>query len=449
MSKETDFIWDRRKDLSGCSIRVSYFEDYPHVMIANDDKDVEEDQYLRAGNMAIYGTQAELFGYFMKELNFTVKWVDEKSKLYGAFDHKTQKWNGIIGQLHVGEADMSIFHLSVVLSRSLVISFSNPIETNDFGLYMQNPEQSLTWSTYSQVFPFLYWLTVAILAATSCVCLFAAFEIHSQKMNGEKSIIKFRAQRIANNIGSGVTVVGLSLGEQDVNQVREVKYSSPFSLKILYLTIVLFGSLNFKIWESGLTSNLAVQSFEHPIKHLGDLLQHLEYHLFFLKGSAAELYFLDAAELEEYSEAKTLWSKRLDKNKNRFIESNDEHEVKILKDKTNVLFADSFTARLWANYPCKITTAVTRYNKHSLAFPFKKNSPFIKVFDNVLDFMRETGSLSNTHRHIAAYKPLSVCDQKREWSIGYQNIFSSFVIIGIGCFVAILIWILECFCINI
>ena len=35
-SDDTDFIWDRRKDLHGCKIRVNYFEDYPHLMIANE-----------------------------------------------------------------------------------------------------------------------------------------------------------------------------------------------------------------------------------------------------------------------------------------------------------------------------------------------------------------------------------------------------------------------------
>ena len=35
-SQKTDFIWDRRKDLQGCTLRVNYFEDYPNFMIASD-----------------------------------------------------------------------------------------------------------------------------------------------------------------------------------------------------------------------------------------------------------------------------------------------------------------------------------------------------------------------------------------------------------------------------
>ena len=135
-SKKTDFIWDRRKDLQGCTLRVNYFEDYPNFMIASDsvlenDNNHEEDRYLTAGNMTVYGTFAELYSYFVNQLNFSIEWVSEKDSMYGSFDHTTKKWNGLIGQLIAGEADMSIFHLSVLLSRSLVVSFSDPIENNE------------------------------------------------------------------------------------------------------------------------------------------------------------------------------------------------------------------------------------------------------------------------------------------------------------------------------
>ena len=105
---------------------------------------------------------------------------------------------------------------------------------------------------------------------------------------------------------------------------------------------------------------------------------------------------------------KTIWKEILEEDKKALIESNHEQEPAVLKHKTNVVFTDAFSARLWGNQPCKITSASSRYNKHSLAFPFQKNSPFLKVFDNVLNIMQETGSLQNTHRHIAQYKPLMV-----------------------------------------
>ena len=226
-SQKTDFIWDRRKDLQGCALRVNYFEDYANFMIATDniledDNNHEEDRYLTAGNMTVYGAFAELYSYFVNELNFSIEWVQDKESMYGSFDHTTKKWNGLIGQLIAGEADMSIFHLSVLLSRSRVVSFSDPIENNDFGLYMQYPEQSFTWSTFSQIFNYLHWLAILITSVICCICLFIAFEMHHRKNKSGKPNKRLKAcRRITNNIGSVVAITGLSLGEQDVNQVEE------------------------------------------------------------------------------------------------------------------------------------------------------------------------------------------------------------------------------------
>ena len=160
--------------------------------------------------MTVYGAFAELYSYFVNELNFSVEWVYEKDSRYGSFDLTTKKWNGLIGQLIAGEADMSIFHLSVLLSRSLVVSFSDPIENNDFGLYMQYPEQSFTWSTFSEIFTSLHWLTILITSVICCICLFIAFEIHHGNDDTGKQNKRLKVcRRIANNIGSGVANNGI------------------------------------------------------------------------------------------------------------------------------------------------------------------------------------------------------------------------------------------------
>ena len=112
-------------------------------------------------------------------------------------------------------------------------------------------------------------------------------------------------------------------------------------------------------------------------------------------------------------------------------------------DKKNVIFTDNLSVNMWANYPCRISTAPTRYNKHSVAYAFQKNSTFIKVFDNVIDRLKETGPLSRMRRNKLKFRPLPNCKDDRQWSIGYQNIFSAFVLSGIGCLMTISIWAFE------
>ena len=446
---KTDFIWNRRQDFQGCTLKVGYFEDNPLVTTVKNSSvimnasSIDED-YLIAGNLMMVGTQTELFANLMKELNFSVEWVYEESHLYGKYHPKNQSWSGIIGQLKRGDAEMSIFQLDVILSRSLAVTFSNPTGTNDYGLYMQKPSQSLTWSTYTKVFVLDYWVTVVFVAVICwllLVLLFQWMDVRKQQKNENEMGSKFI--NILKNIGSGLSVVGLSFGQQDVNHGRELEYSSKGSMKMLYLTVCTFGLLNYMVWDAGLTSTLTVKSFELPINSIEGLLGQSRFQVVVFEGTASESYFSDAAQSETYSVAKELWKTSIENNKKALVRSTDSLEKAILQDKGNVVFADILSVNLWGHYPCKIATVPTRYNGHSTAYPFKRNSTYINSFNSALNRMMETGSLNSIHRHSQKFRPLTNCKDETELAIGYQNILSAFVLPASGFVMAIFIWVVE------
>ena len=446
--KDIDFIWNRRKDLFGCKLKVNYFDEYPHVIVVNKSDGLTDDEngeskYLQAGNLTLYGTEIELFKNLMQELNFSVEWIYVSDRIYGQFNSDDQTWTGIMGQLQSGKAEMTIFQMSVLLSRSLFVQFSIPTASNDFGLYMQTPKQSLTWSTFSKVISLSHWMAVLIVGIICSLVLCSTFGLLDRKRLNYEPTTNTKVKLLANNLGSGISVVGLSLAQGDVNHGRQLDYSSANSMKILYFTVCLFGSFNFMFWDAGLTSTLTVQNFELPINNLKDLLSKRDYQLMVWQGAASEAYFVDAAASIESSDAKTLWKETMKGNKKAMTHSTEEQEEVILRDKKNVVFTDPLSANLWATYPCKITSAKKRYFQHSIAYPFKKNSTFIKVFDNALNKLMETGSLKSIHRHKLKFKPLSNCNEERDLSLGYQNILTAFVVSGIGLFIAIMTMVVE------
>ena len=447
---KTDYIWNRRQDFLGCTLKVTYFEDNPLIWTVKNNsvtpKASEMDNnYLVAGHLIMFGTQIELFGNLMKDLNFSVEWLYEESNEYGTYNRETQSWSGIVGQLERGEAEMSIFQLYVTSSRRSAVTFSMPIDYNDYGLYMQKPRQSLTWSTFIKVFSIDYWVTVAFVATICWMFLFLLFQwvdVGKWKKYDRKS--GSRCKNILMNIGSGLSVVVLSFGQHDVNQGRELEHSSKQSMKMLYFTVCMFGTLNYMAWGAGLTSTLTVHSFELPINSLESLLDHTGFQPVILRGSAAEAYFSEAAG----PVAKVLWERSIKNNENAFVRSTEGQEKAVLEDTTNVVFADTLSVNLWRHFPCKIATTSTRYYGHSTAYPFRKNSTYINAFNSALNRMMETGSLNRIHRNSQKFKPLTNCKEEQELAIGYQNIFSAFVLSTIGFVIAILIWVLEFTCIK-
>ena len=446
-AKDIDFIWHRRKDLLGCKLKVNYFDEFPHVIDVNktygigDGKD--EDKYLNAGGLTFHGTEIELFKNLMEELNFTVEWVYVSDRIYGECNIDEQFCTGVMGHIQSGKAEMSIFQLSVLLSRTLFVEFSIPVFANDFGLYMQTPKQSLTWSTYSKVISLSHWMAVLIVGVICVLVLCFTFRLIDRKKVDYGLKRNSEMELLANSLGSGVSVVGLSLAQGDVTLGRHLDYTSSNSMKILYFTIGLFGMFNYMFWDAGLTSTLTVQNFELPVRSLKDLLSKRNYQLMVYHGAASEAYFTDAEASTKSSDAKTLWKETMKGKKEALTFSTEEQEEAILRDKMNIVFTDPLSANLWANYPCKITSAKKRYNEHSIAYPFKKNSTYIKVFDNALNKMMETGALKSIDRHKSKFKPLSNCNDERDFSLGYQNILTAFVVSGTGLFVATMIMLFE------
>ena len=447
---KTDYIWSRRQDFLGCTLKVTYFEDNPIIWTVKNNsftmKESEmEHNYLVAGNSIMLGTQIELFANLMKNLNFSVEWLYERGHMYGTYNQETQSWSGIVGQLERGEAEMSIFQLYDTSSRRSAVTFSIPIDYNDYGLYMQKPRQSLTWSTFVKVFSIDYWVTVVFVAIICWMFLFLLFQwvdVGELKKNDRKW--GSRCMNVLMNIGSGLSVVVLSFGQHDVNQGRELEYSSKHSMKILYFTVCMFGTLNYMVWGAGLTSTLTVHSFELPINSLESLLDHTGFQLVILRGSAVEAYFSEAAG----PIAKGLWERSIKNNENAFVRSTEDQEKAVLEDRSNVVFADTLSVNLWRHFPCKIATTSTRYYRHSTAYPFRKNSTYINAFNSALNRMMETGSLNRIHRNSQKFRPLTNCKEEQELAIGYQNILSAFVLSTVGFAIAILIWVLEFSCIK-
>ena len=446
---KTDFIWNRRQDFLGCTLKVSYFEDNPLLRTVKNNSVTmnasgTDEDYLTAGNLIMFGTQTELFANLMKDLNFSVEWIYEESHIYGKYNRRNKSWSGIVGQLERGEAELSIYQLDVILSRSLAVTFSTPTGTNDYGLYMQKPRQSLTWSTYTKVFSLDYWITVAFVAVICWLLLFLLFQwMDIRKWPKNQTEMDSKYINILKNIGSGLSVVGLSFGQQDVNHGRDLEYSSKNSMKMLYFTVCIFGLLNYMVWDAGLTSTLTVKSFELPINSIEGLLGQSRFQIVVQEGTASESYFSDAAQSDTHSVAKELWQTSIENNEKALVRSTDGLEKAILDDKGNIIFADILSVNLWGHYPCHIATVPIRYNVHSTAYPFKRNSTYINSFNSALNRMMETGALNSIHRHSQKFRPLTNCKDEKELAIGYQNILSAFVLPTSGFVMAIFIWAVE------
>ena len=442
-------IWDRRGNLHKCPLRVNYFEDPPWVMLNRFNTNFPYHQYININGTRVYGNEVEIFQTLMDSLNFTIQGVYNEDHQYGKLDLDTNSWNGIIGQLISGEADMSIFQLIVIKSRGLAIDFSTATNDNAFGLYMRKPRQSLSWETFTKVFYYRYWCLLCVIAVLCSVVLWMFFEIFDT--NPASPIKQKLLSNIIRNLGSGFSVVGLSFASQDVSLARTQTNHSSLSLRILFFTVCMFGAMNYWAWNAGLISHLTYEGIELPIEKLEDFFSHSDYQIVVLKNAAPESYFSDAEVKDRngiisdsHRTVLKIWKDKIEGNPNAYVSNSLEEEAAILGDEKKVLFANVLGEPTMANYPCKLMKSVYTYHKTSVAYPFPKNSPHKKVFDKAINRLVETGSISIFEQHKKHLKPIVNCDEDSDWvALGYENILIAFVISGIGLVLAIIYCLLE------
>ena len=80
---------------------------------------------------------------------------------HGSWDEKTRKWNGMIGEILRGEADIAIADLTITDDRSRVVDFTHPFMEIGVGLLVRVNYESVTYGIWAFLQPVAaeLWLT--------------------------------------------------------------------------------------------------------------------------------------------------------------------------------------------------------------------------------------------------------------------------------------------------
>ena len=123
----------------------------------------------------------------------------------------------------------------------------------------------------------------------------------------------------------------------------------------------------------------------------------------------------------------------------------DEAEQRLLGNEKHVLwwiFPD--LPIRYDGYPCLITADRKTSLKEMVAYPFRKNSQYLSLFDYHLAKILESGTETEYFRNQVENRLLCDDDDGRQiYMIQYQGVISAFAIFAIGCVVAAIILITE------
>ena len=260
-SSRIENIWQRRANLDLCPFRVAFstssvqynVEDMLNSTIKPNEPSYQstqnERQTMIIDGMKVFGPAIQFFSILQSKLDFSVQWVQEND--YGVFDENQQEWTGAIGMVKRGEVDTYLDDMSITQSRSKAVAFTTAFQSYSYRLYMQKRTPSSSWSTFLKVFNGFYWELIAF-------TIFALATILFSFSHGEKLLTIDGSIAHCSKVMKFVNAISTTASAFLALDVNFANF--PKSRKILVLTICMCGTLNFYVYNAGLTSWLTVQN---------------------------------------------------------------------------------------------------------------------------------------------------------------------------------------------
>ncbi|XP_029368895.1 glutamate receptor 1a isoform X4 [Echeneis naucrates] len=129
----------------------------PYVMLKKNHEQL-------AGNEKYEGYIVELAAEIAKHVGYQYKLKIVSDGKYGARDPETKMWNGMVGELVYGKADVAVAPLTITLVREEVIDFSKPFMSLGISIMIKKPTKSKP-GVFSFLDPLAYEIWMCIVFA--------------------------------------------------------------------------------------------------------------------------------------------------------------------------------------------------------------------------------------------------------------------------------------------
>ena len=185
----------RRSLQPSCEIGVPCYE---HAHSTNDTNRNDTEQLHI---FCVSGLMVDLLGLIKNKLAFSYELYLVPDGKYGAIDDATGRWNGMIGEVLYGYADMALGSITINAQRSQVVDFTSPYGEVGIGMVTANGNSARPLITMEFLEPFgsSLWLTIVTTILTMLVALWfldrKTREFYCTSLEREKKYFK-RRQRV-------------------------------------------------------------------------------------------------------------------------------------------------------------------------------------------------------------------------------------------------------------
>uniref|UniRef100_A0A7N9AVS2 Glutamate receptor, ionotropic, AMPA 1a n=2 Tax=Mastacembelus armatus TaxID=205130 RepID=A0A7N9AVS2_9TELE len=319
----------------------------PYVMLKKNHEQLN-------GNDKYEGYIVELAAEIAKHVGYQYKLKIVSDGKYGARDPDTKMWNGMVGELVYGKADVAVAPLTITLVREEVIDFSKPFMSLGISIMIKKPTKSKP-GVFSFLDPLAYeiWMCIVFAYIGVSVVLFlvsrfSPYEWHAEdyEEGGEPQTPTQAAA--SNGVQQGQTPTQQNTNQQSPEQTNEfgIFNSLWFSLGAFmqqgcdisprslsgrivggvwwFFTLIIISS-----YTANLAAFLTVERMVSPIESAEDLAKQTEIAYGTLDAGSTKEFFRRS----KIAVFEKMWSYMKAADPSVFVKTTDEGVIRVRKSK--------------------------------------------------------------------------------------------------------------------
>ncbi|XP_056129260.1 glutamate receptor 1a isoform X1 [Lampris incognitus] len=319
----------------------------PYVMLKKNHEQL-------VGNDKYEGYIVELAAEIAKHVGYHYKLKIVSDGKYGARDPDTKMWNGMVGELVYGKADVAVAPLTITLVREEVIDFSKPFMSLGISIMIKKPTKSKP-GVFSFLDPLAYeiWMCIVFAYIGVSVVLFLVSRFSPYEWHAEDYDDTGDPQTPTQGSASNGVQQGLTMGQQNPNQQNPEQTNEFGIFNSLWFSLGAFmqqgcdisprslsGRIVGGVWWfftliiiSSYTANLAafltVERMVSPIESAEDLAKQTEIAYGTLDAGSTKEFFRRS----KIAVFEKMWSYMKSADPSVFVKTTDEGVMRVRKSK--------------------------------------------------------------------------------------------------------------------
>uniref|UniRef100_A0A671TMQ6 Glutamate receptor n=1 Tax=Sparus aurata TaxID=8175 RepID=A0A671TMQ6_SPAAU len=359
----------------------------PYMMLRKNHEQFE-------GNERYEGYCAELAAEIAKHVGFVYRLELVGDGKYGARDSETKLWNGMVGELVYGKADVAVAPLTITLVREQVIDFTKPFMSLGISIMIKKPTKSKP-GVFSFLDPLAYEIWMCIVFAyigVSVVLFLVSLSMdawYSQNQNQNQNQQKDKETPEYTNDFGIFNSLWFSLGAF-MQQGCDI---SPRSLsgRIVggvwwFFTLIIISS-----YTANLAAFLTVERMVSPIESAEDLAKQTEIAYGTLDGGSTKEFFRRS----KIAVFEKMWSYMRSADPTVFVKNTNEGVIRVRKSKGKYayLLESSMNEYIEQRKPCDTMKVGGNLDSKGYGVATPKGSPLRNPVNLAVLKLNEQGLL--------------------------------------------------------